>query len=45
MTRRPSSGMALLEFVGMGVTEGIVVPEFGKKIAEALPAEIRENPL
>jgi hypothetical protein len=29
----------------MGVTEGIVVPEFGKKIAEALPAEIRGNPL
>ena len=28
----------------MGVTDRIVVLEFGRKIADGLPAEIRENP-
>jgi branched-chain amino acid transport system ATP-binding protein len=28
----------------MGVTDRIVVLEFGRKIAEGLPAEVRENP-
>ncbi len=28
----------------MGVTDRLVVLEFGKKIADGLPAEIRENP-
>ncbi len=28
----------------MGVTDRLVVLEFGKKIAEGLPADIRENP-
>jgi branched-chain amino acid transport system ATP-binding protein len=28
----------------MGVTDRIVVLEFGKKIAEGIPAEVREDP-
>ncbi|HCU49990.1 MAG TPA: ABC transporter ATP-binding protein, partial [Micromonosporaceae bacterium] len=28
----------------MGVTDRIVVLEFGKKIADGLPAEVRDNP-
>ena len=28
----------------MGVTDRVVVLEFGRKIAEGLPAEIRDNP-
>jgi len=28
----------------MGVTDRIVVLEFGRKIADGLPPEIRENP-
>ncbi len=28
----------------MGVTDRIVVLEFGRKIAEGLPADIRDNP-
>ena len=28
----------------MGVTDRVVVLEFGRKIAEGLPAEVRENP-
>ena len=45
-------GMALLNFVGiehdmklvMGVTDRIVVLEFGKKIADGRPHDIREDP-